>query len=89
MIIHIEVVGTPKDTIQEAADAVSMVKVTPGSQNFLGNDEQLRVRKLLDSLKSHEEKNVETQTEDTSELRKYSEESVEQNVSTLAAAALR
>ena len=49
----------------------------PGSLNFLDTNEQQRVRKLLDSLKSSEAKNVDTQTEDASKPGKYFEKCVQ------------
>ena len=74
MIIHIEPEGTPKNTIEKTAPIST---VTPGSLNFMDTDEQQRVRKLLDSLKSSEAKDMDTQTEDTSELGKYFEKCVQ------------
>ena len=74
MIIHIEAEGTPKNTIEKTAPIST---VTPGSLNFMDTDEQQRVRKLLDSLKSSEAKDMDTQTEDTSELGKYFEKCVQ------------
>ena len=70
-IIHIEAEGTPENTIEKAA---SISIVTPRSLNFLDTDEQQRVRKLLDSLKSSEAKDMDTQTR---ELGKYFEKCVQ------------
>ena len=50
--------------------AAPISTVTPRSLNFLDTDEQQRVRKLLDSLKSSEAKDMDTQTR---ELGKYFE----------------
>ena len=79
-IIHIEAEGTPENTIEKAAPIST---VTPRSLNFLDTDHQQRVRKLLDSLKSSEAKDMDTQTEDASELGNISRNVSKQNVSTL------
>ncbi|CAB4021529.1 Hypothetical predicted protein [Paramuricea clavata] len=78
-IIQIEAEETPQQNYAPELNAVEPTTSTqPGTLNFLDTVDQIRVQKILDCFKSHEVKEVETQTSfEPERLRPIVEKSVQ------------